>query len=65
MKPMNKWISTAAVALVMLLVLYYAGVVHSKMAVGIPVTAMSGILLLSVFLTPRTEMNNTTTKQQL
>ncbi len=52
MKPMNKWISTAVLALAMLLVLYYAGVVHSKMLVGIAVTTMGGILLLSTFLVP-------------
>ncbi len=52
MKPMNKWISTAVVALTMLLVLYYSGVVNSKMAVGIAVTAMGGLLLLSTFLVP-------------
>lgn len=52
MRPMNKWISTAVVALATLLALYYSGVVDSKIAMGIAVTAMGGILLFSTFLVP-------------
>lgn len=52
MKPMNKWVSAAAIAVAMLLVLYYAGVVNSKIAMGIALTAMAGILLLSALIIP-------------
>lgn len=53
MKPINKWVSTAAIAVAMLLTLYYAGVMNSKIAVGIAVTAMGGILLLSAIIVTR------------
>jgi hypothetical protein len=55
MKSTNKWISTAAIALAMLIVLYYHGVIDSKLVIGVGATAMSGILLISTFMLPPSE----------
>lgn len=52
MKPVNKWISTAVLVIAGLLALYYMGVLHSKITVGIALTAMSVVLFLSVLLSP-------------
>lgn len=41
-----------AIAVGILVVLYYAGVVHSKISVGIALTAMSLLLFVSAMLSP-------------
>lgn len=58
MKPINKWISMLGVAIAILLLLYYAGVVHSKLFVGVALTAMSVLLFVSVLVTPRVGDSN-------
>lgn len=44
----RKWISTVAIAVAMVVILYYTGVVDSKVTVGIALTVMSVFLFLSV-----------------
>lgn len=51
----RKWISTFAIAVAMIVVLYYAGVVNSKVVVGIALTVMSVVLFVSVLLNPHSD----------
>jgi hypothetical protein len=48
----RKWISTLAVAVAIIVVLYYTGVLHSKVTVGIALTSMSAMLVFSVLYHP-------------
>lgn len=49
---MNKWLSVLAVAVAMLVLLFYTGVVNSKVSLGIALAVMTGVVLLSVALIP-------------
>lgn len=52
MKPINKWVSILAVAIAMLVLLYYTGVVSSAVSLGVALAVMAGVVLVSVLLIP-------------
>jgi hypothetical protein len=53
----RKWISTLAIAVALIVVFYYSGVVNSKTSVGIAVSLLGGALLVSTFIIPPPEDN--------
>ncbi len=52
MKPLNKWISVLGVSVAMLILLFYTGVVNSKVSLGVALGVMAVVVLLSVVLIP-------------
>lgn len=52
MKNYWKWISIVAVSVAMLIILYYTGVVNSKISLAIALLVMGGALLLGRLLVP-------------
>lgn len=52
MKPMSKWLSILGVTVAMMLLLFYTGVVNSKVSFGVALAVMAGVVLLSVVLIP-------------
>jgi hypothetical protein len=52
MKKFRNWIPTAVVAIAIMLVLHYTGVLNSMTTVGVVVITFSVVLFLSVLLSP-------------
>jgi hypothetical protein len=52
MKPITKWASIIGVAVAMLLLLYFTGVVNSKVSLGVAVAVMGVTVLLATLLVP-------------
>ena len=48
----EKWISTLAIVVALIIVFYYVGVVNSKISVGIAACVMGTALLLTTFISP-------------
>lgn len=52
MKPLSKWMAVLAVTIAMMILLFYTGVVNSKVSFGVALAVMAGVILLSVVLIP-------------
>lgn len=52
MSPIAKWTSILGVALAMLLLLYFTGVVNSKVSLGVALGVMGAVILIATLLVP-------------
>lgn len=52
MKPFSKWISILGVAVAMLLLLFFTGVVNSKVSLGVALVVITIVVMLSMMLVP-------------
>lgn len=52
MKPFSKWIPILGVAVAMLLLLFFTGVVNSKVSLGVALVVITIVVMLSMMLVP-------------